>query len=408
MSEILFLAHRIPFPPDRGDKIRSHHILKALAKLAPVHVGCFMDDDADAAEEAELASVAASHCLVRRTRLVPVAALQALASGKPVSLPAFASSAMARYVAKVIAERPVSTLFVFSVQMAQYIPAGFAGRVVMDFVDVDSAKFESYAAQAGQPLRSIYAREGRLLRRFEERIARRADASLLVTPEEAALFARRVDRSDPPRIEALGNGIDAAFYDPAGMPIAPELVSGGPQIVFTGQMDYPPNIAAVQLFARQVMPAIRQKFSHARFHIVGRQPAPAVMALNGINGTAVQGRVPDVRPWLAGADLVVAPLTIARGVQNKVLEAMAMGRAVLCTTAAATGIGAKRGAEFAVADGADALAHEATILLGDQARRDEMGAAGRRFVLASCSWDSVLTRLPGLAGFPRRERRDAA
>jgi len=192
------------------------------------------------------------------------------------------------------------------------------------------------------------------------------------------------------------------------MPIAPELVSGGPQIVFTGQMDYPPNIAAVQLFARQVMPAIRQKFSHARFHIVGRQPAPAVMALNGINGTAVQGRVPDVRPWLAGVDLVVAPLTIARGVQNKVLEAMAMGRAVLCTTAAATGIGAKRGAEFAVADGADALAHEATILLGDQARRDEMGAAGRRFVLASCSWDSVLTRLPELAGFPRRERRDAA
>lgn len=409
MSEILFLAHRIPFPPDRGDKIRSHNLLKALARLAPVHVACFMDDDADAAEEANLAALAASHCLVRRTKPVPLAALEALASGRPVSLPAFASSRIDRYVADTTRNRPISTLFVFSVQMAQYIPDDFAGRVVMDFVDVDSAKFDAYAARASLPLRSIYAREGRLLSRFEERVARRADATLLVTPQEAALFRSRLaERRNPPRIEAVANGIDSAFFDPAGVAPAARMVEGGPQVVFTGQMDYPPNVAAVEMFSREVMPAILSAHPHARFHIVGREPSAAVRALDGLNGTAVQGRVPDVRPWLAGADLVVAPLTIARGVQNKVLEAMAMARPVLATTAAATGIPAMHGTDLAVTNGADALAKEAIRLLGDASARQAMGLSARRFVVENCSWNSVLAGLPDLVGLDRREQRDAA
>jgi sugar transferase (PEP-CTERM/EpsH1 system associated) len=408
MSEILFLAHRIPFPPDRGDKIRSHHILKALARLAPVHVACFMDDAADAAEEASLAALAASHCLVGRTKPVPLAALEAVATGKPVSIPAFASSRIARYVAETLRSRPISTLFVFSVQMAQYVPADFAGRVVMDFVDVDSAKFEAYAAKSAQPLRTLYAREARLLARFEETIARRAHVSLLVTPEEAALFASRIDQRDPPRIEALGNGIDAAFFDPAGRSAAPEMLAGGPQIVFTGQMDYPPNVEAVEFFAREVMPAILAVHPASQFQIVGREPAAAVLALDGVNGARVRGRVPDVRPWLAGADLVVAPLLTARGVQNKVLEAMAMARPVLCTSAAATGIAARNGSEFSVADGADALAQAALALLSDTAASAAMGGAARQFVISRCGWDAVLAGLPALAGFERRERRDAA
>ncbi|MEL0250937.1 MAG: glycosyltransferase, partial [Novosphingobium sp.] len=171
-----------------------------------------------------------------------------------------------------------------------------------------------------------------------------------------------------------------------------------PQLVFTGQMDYPPNIAAVDMFARQVMPRIRATFPQARFNIVGRAPTLAVKALEGLHGTRVTGAVIDVRPWLAGADLVVAPLTIARGVQNKVLEAMAMARPVLATPQAATGIAARDGHDMVVADGAEALAKAALSLLHDKVRAATIGHSARAFVVASCGWQGVLAPLAGLLG----------
>ncbi|MEL0250936.1 MAG: glycosyl transferase family 1, partial [Novosphingobium sp.] len=213
---VLFLAHRIPFPPDRGDKIRSCHILRHIAGLAPVHVACFADDEGDMGHEPDLAAVAVTHCLVRREKSLKIAGLEALASGKPVSLTAFRDSAIAAYVARTLAERPVSAIYVFSGQMAQYVPQDFAGRVVMDFVDVDSAKFEAYAAQARFPLNRLYVREARLLSQFEGSVARAVTASLLVTPEEAALFRERLSRGPVPRVLALCNGIDTDFYDPEG------------------------------------------------------------------------------------------------------------------------------------------------------------------------------------------------
>jgi sugar transferase (PEP-CTERM/EpsH1 system associated) len=398
MSEILFLAHRMPFPPDRGDKIRSHHLLRAIAALAPVHVACFGETDDDMAHEKELAMVAASHCLVRRTRSVSVAAIEALANGKPVSLTAFASHRIQRYIEKVLATRPISAIFVFSGQMAQYVPARFEGTFAMDFVDVDSAKFGAYRAGASLPAKLMYWREERLLRRFEERIARRATTSLLVTPEEAVVFVSRLKDPSRANVAALPNGIDATYYDPHGVSPAQDMLTGGPQIVFTGQMDYPPNVAAVTTFARSVMPRIRAVMPHARFHVVGRAPTPAVVALNGRDGCNVTGVVADVRPWLAGADLVVAPLEIARGVQNKVLEAMAMARPVLATTAAATGIPARDGVEIAVADGADHLAVRALELLRDPEMGMHMGMAARLMVVQRCSWAGVLAPLPHLLG----------
>jgi len=394
MSEILFLAHRIPFPADRGDKIRSNHLLHAIASRWPVHVGCLGDDAADMAQEGALAAVAASHCLVRRSTPLPLCALQALASGLPVSLTAFDSARLRRYVAETLATRPISAIFVFSGQMAQFVPASFAGRVVMDFVDVDSAKFEAYAQTGLLPRRWLYAREGRLMRRFEERTARRADCSLFITREEQALFETRLAASVAAEVRALGNGIDTALFDPACNTPAPELAGEGAHIVFTGQMDYPPNVAAVEHFALAVMPLIRAARSDAAFHVVGRAPTASVLALAGLNGTHVTGAVPDVRPWLAGADLVTAPLLIARGVQNKVLEAMAMARPVLLTSAAAAGIAARDGEHFAVADSAPSLAANALDLLGNPARAAAMGAAARRFVTEHCSWEQMLATLP--------------
>ncbi|MET3471859.1 sugar transferase (PEP-CTERM/EpsH1 system associated) [Novosphingobium sp. 1529] len=408
MGEILFLAHRIPFPPDRGDKIRSHHILKALAALAPVHVACLADNAQDMAHEAELAAVAASHCLVRRRGSLIGAGLSALLSGRPISLAAFASTRLARYVKQVLATRPISTIFVFSGQMAQYVPASFQGRVVMDFVDVDSAKFGQYGRRPGLGA-PVYLREAWLLRRYEARIARRATTSLLVSEAEADLLRSRLGQGPIPDVRALGNGIDTALFDPAGIPMAPELVMGGPQIVFTGQMDYPPNVEAVVTFARQVMPLIKGRFPGAQFNVVGRAPTAPVLALDGVNGTRVTGAVPDVRPWLAGADLVVVPLSLARGVQNKVLEAMAMARPVLLTPQAATGIAAVDGRDFAISPAdPEELAARAVGLLTDTIRADALGRAARAFVIAQCGWDRVLAPLPGLVGLDRRFGRRAA
>lgn len=396
MSEILFLAHRVPFPPDRGDKIRSNHLLRRIAEIAPVHVGALADDAADMAQEGELAAIAASHCLVRRSAPLPLAALAALGQGKPVSLAAFASTRLQRYVAQVLETRPIAAIFVFSGQMAQYVPAAFRGRVVMDFVDVDSAKFEAYAQTGALARRLLYAREARLMRRFEEATARRATASLFISREERALFESRLEQGSAPDVRALGNGIDTVFFDPAKALPAAELQSCGPNIVFTGQMDYPPNIEAVDLFTRKVMPRVLQVHSQARFAIVGRAPTAAVRALAGLNGTIVTGPVPDVRPWLAGADIVTAPLMIARGVQNKVLEAMAMARPVLLTPAAATGIDAADGQHFALAATPDALAARALALLADNPAATAMGAAARRYVIAECGWDRVLAPLRAL------------
>ncbi|MFN3469680.1 MAG: TIGR03087 family PEP-CTERM/XrtA system glycosyltransferase [Novosphingobium sp.] len=408
MNEVLFLAHRIPFPPDRGDKIRSCHILRHIAALAQVHVACFADDAADMAHEGELAAIAASHCLVMRGRSLMRAGAQALLAGKPVSLTAFADRQIAAYVARVLAERPIGAIYVFSGQMAQYVPADFAGRVVMDFVDVDSAKFEAYAADAAAPMRMLYRREARLLSRFESGVARRASVSLLVTDEEAELFGERLSSGPRPLIRSLGNGIDTGFFDPAAVETAEVAARSGPQITFTGQMDYPPNIAAVEMFARKVMPLIRRAFPDAGFSIVGRAPTAAVRALDGIGGTRVTGAVPDVRPWLAGADLVVAPLMIARGVQNKVLEAMAMARPVLATPAAATGIPARHDEQIVVAEGAEGLAQEAIRLLRDRTLADAIGRAARGFVLKECSWPGVLAPLGGLLGLTDAELPRAA
>ena len=410
-GEILFLAHRIPFPPDRGDKIRSHHILKALARLAPVHVGTFADDEQDHDPEAELALTAATYHIAHRNKPLAVAALQAMATRRPVSLPAFADSGLHTYVRETLARRPILTIYAFSSQMAQYIPAAFAGRVVMDFVDVDSAKFEAYSEQATQPLKTIYAREGRLLAAYEAEVARRADLSLLVTEEEAALFRSRLDPASRAAsdVRALGNGIDCNKFSATFVNPAPELAhSPGPHLLFTGQMDYPPNVAAVVRFATRIMPAIRERIPEAQFHIVGRKPVGAVAALDGHAGTRVWGMVEDTRTWLAGADLVVAPLEIARGVQNKVLEAMSMSRPVLLSPGAATGIAARDGMELAIADSDEAFVARALALLAAPDDRAAMGLAARLFITDHQSWPAMLANLPEIAAITRPCVRDAA
>jgi sugar transferase (PEP-CTERM/EpsH1 system associated) len=408
MGEILFLAHRIPFPPDRGDKIRSHNVLKALAALAPVHLGCFADDAADHACEGEMAALAASHLLLARGKSLPRAGIEALVGGLPLSLTAFRDPRMTRWVEGVLKSRPIETIFVFSGQMAQYVPDSFRGRVIVDLVDVDSAKFEAYGAM-GRGFRSwMERREGRLLRAEEARIARRADRTLLVSKAEAALFAARLD-DRACTVEAMGNGIDSALFAPTGVAPEPRMAAiSGPRFVFTGQMDYAPNIAAVERAITRVLPLVRARCPDASLHVVGRNPPPSLLARHGREGVHVWGRVEDIRPWLTAADMALVPLEIARGVQNKVLEAMAMELPVVLSPGAATGIEAEDGRHFVVAESDAALADAVIALAEDRDRRHAMGQAARAWICAHASWESALAVLPRMIGMEKESLIDAA
>lgn len=383
-SDILFLAHRLPWPPDRGDRIRSWHVLNALAKIAPVHVVTPIEDERERHHIAAVAAVAASVTVHRRRTSKVAALVGALASGQPASVAAFRVPQLAAKVQPLIAEHGISTIYAFSGQMAAYVPTDFDGRFVMDFVDVDSAKFEALGKRMWGLGGWVMRREARTLHAFEIAAARRADTVLFVSLAEAELFRARTGLT----AEVVENGVDAAHFAPGAVEPAD---APHPLIVFTGQMDYAPNVEAVTGFVRDVMPSLPT----ATFAIVGRAPTAAVKALAAPN-VIVTGEVPDTRPWLAAADVVVAPLALARGIQNKVLEAMAMGKAVVASPAAAEGIDAEVGAELLVAETAAAQAAVIGALLTDPLHARAIGTAARDRVRARYSWEARLAPLAEL------------
>ncbi len=409
---LLFLAHRLPFPPDRGDKIRSFHILQYLAKRMPVHLVAFAEDEAP--PPPAFTDMLASCTIVTRRKSQARAAVEALATGRPVSLAAFHSRELARAVAQVRQRHVIRATFVFSGQMAQYLVPG--EPAIMDFVDVDSAKFAGYAEDATGPMRWMMRREARLLGAFERDVAARVSASLFVSDAEAALFRAGGAQG---RVLAVENGIDSVTFDPAaavaplpereGPGVGPEthhasakvqptpnpsLPGRGapPLIVFTGQMDYRPNIDAVTWFARDILPLVRRRHP-ARFAIVGRAPTAAVQALAS-ETVVVTGAVDDVRGWLAAADVCVAPLKLARGIQNKVLEAMAMARPVVASAAAAEGI--DHADTIRVADDAESFAKQIGDLLDDPTIASQLGSSARTQVIARYGWNARLAPLDAL------------
>jgi polysaccharide biosynthesis protein PslH len=376
MGDILFLAHRLPYPPDRGDRIRSWHVLQALVKLAPVHVVALIEDEADRQHVPMVESIAAGVLVERRNPSRTNAVLRALASGKPASVAAFDHALLRATVKEFVGGAAIDTIYAFSGQMAQYVPHDFRGRFIMDFVDMDSAKFAALGGFANR-------REAKRLKAFETATARRADVSLFVSDAEAALFTR--ETGCPASV--LGNGIDLGHF---ALDVVAPVAASHPLIVFTGQMDYAPNIEAVTVFARNVLPRI----PNATFAIVGRAPSAAVTALAS-ERVIVAGEVADTRPWLAAADVVVAPLKIARGIQNKVLEAMAMGKAVVASSGAAQGVDAVDGRDLIVADDpADAI----VALLRDPEQVRRIGLSARALMVARYSWDAQMAPLAGFVG----------
>ena len=391
MANVLFLVHRLPYPPNKGDKVRSYHLLKHLVARHQVFLGTFVDDPDD---EVHLPKVRAMCAGMYATRLRPrwakVRSLTGLMTGDALGLGYYRDAGMKAWVGGLQATTKMDATVVFSSTMAQYAPESGRGRVptlLVDFVDLDSAKWVQYAERHSWPLSWVYAREGRLLLAYERTLAARAQRSFFVTQKETDLFRLAAPECGD-AVEAMGNGVDAEYFAPQPDRQSP-YPTGEIPLVFTGAMDYWPNVDAVCWFAADVLPALRKSWPGLRFYVVGRSPTPEVQLLAS-DAVVVTGTVPDVRPYLQFAAAVVAPMRVARGVQNKILEAMAMARPVVAASGCVDAIDVVCDEELVAADSAEDYEAAVRGLLSDSDLAGRIGLAGRKRVLEHYSWSAHL------------------
>lgn len=396
MGNLLYLVHRLPYPPNKGDKVRSYHLLKHLTRQHRVFLGTFVDDPAD---EAYVDTVRRLCPDLMAARLHPpwakLRSLKGLLTHQALGLQYYRHAGLQTWVNEVLAAHQIDAVVIFSSVMAQYVAAQSASGGppwLVDFVDVDSAKWTQYAANHRWPMSWLYRREGERLLAYEQSVALRAQRSFFVTPQETALFARLAPACAD-RVASMSNGVDADLFAPdPRLPSPFEATAGAADLaplVFTGAMDYWPNIDAVSWFVQAIFPALQAVWPGLRFYIVGRSPTPAVQALASAS-VVVTGTVADVRPYLQHASVVVAPLRVARGVQNKILEAMAMARPVVASRACVEVIDAVAEEELLSAHTADDFIDQISALLRTPERWALIGQAARQRVLDHYSWSAHL------------------
>jgi sugar transferase (PEP-CTERM/EpsH1 system associated) len=389
--KVLFLCHRIPYPPDKGDKIRAFHELRAMAAVHEVDLFTLADQPGDMACRKALLHYC-RHVTV--ARLAPVMgrlrALPFLLTRRALTLPYFYSAELAAAIRSALQTRSYDRIFVYCSAMAQYVEHVEGIPIMIDMVDVDSDKWAQYAAFGKFPFSAIYRREGNALRRYEREICARSSCVVVTTEQEAQLL-RQV--ADFVTVHVVPNGVDTAYFDAAVAPLEHTGEQTVPTVIFTGDMSYFPNQEAVTFFAHQVLPLIRRSIAGARFLIVGRNPGKKVLQLRKLAGVEVTGFVPDVRPYLAKAHVAVAPFSIAAGIQNKILEAMAYGLPVVATSRTTTGLSPEVGRLVATGDTAQELSSEIVALLRDPQLAARKGIEGRQGVTAVYKWESSLERL---------------
>lgn len=398
MKDLLFLAHRIPYPPNKGDKIRSYHFLKYLSSEYAVHLGAFIDEPKDWQYTDKLDELCVeTHFLGLNPLQAKIKSVQGLLMGQALSLPYYKSQAMQEWVEHTIKTYSIKKVLIFSSVMAQFISPEFQHQneidMIVDFVDVDSDKWRQYAAKKQGLARWIYQREAKYLFKYEQKIAEQSKISVFVSEQEAALF-KALASSLSEKIGHINNGVDTDFFSPE-QAFASPYRDDEQVLVFTGAMDYWANVDAVTWFATVVFPQIIKNHPKAKFYIVGSKPTKEVEALASHNNIVVTGAVDDVRPYVAHAALAVAPLRIARGIQNKVLEAMAMGKYVLATSAAMEGIPYDESLAVSVGDDEDVMVKQLDRLL-----RSDHGVitsnANRNFVKVNFSWEQNVNQLAAL------------
>ncbi len=388
--KLLYLVHRMPYPPNKGDKVPSYHLLRHLCSQHEVFLGTFIDDPED---EAHIATVKGwcrdAHFARLNPKLARWKSLQGLLTGEPLGLPYYRESGLRQWVRQAVDRHQIDGVLVFSSTMAQYAE-GLGLPIWVDFVDLDSAKWTAYASQHRWPLSWLYAREGRELLRYERRVAALAQASFFVTEAECELF-RAAAPEVAERVLPLCNGVDADFFSPDEARPSP-FPAGIVPLVFTGAMDYWPNVDAVTWFVQDMLPRLKAEWPAIKFYIVGRSPVAAVKALAGVD-VEVTGTVPDVRPYLQHAAAVVAPLRLARGIQNKVLEAMAMAKPVVAAAPCVRAIDGCRGDELISADSVDDYVRTLSHWIAHPDQADSVGRAARAHVLHGFAWPARLAPL---------------
>lgn len=396
MANVLLLVHRLPYPPNKGDKVRSYHLLKHLAKSHRVFLGTFVDDPADEVHVETVRRLCFGlHAAKLKPTVQKVRSLAGILTGQALSLTYYLNRGLKAWVGDVFAKQKIDAVVVFSSAMGQYVPSSTESTLLVDFVDVDSAKWTQYAPNHRWPLSWVYRREGQKLLAYERKLALQSNRSFFVTDSEVQLFNQASPESTD-KVEVMCNGVDSDYFSPDPQrqnPYKANLEGAAhPVVVFTGAMDYWPNVDAVTWFVNDILPILRASHPGLQFFIVGRSPTADVAALAGHDVT-VTGTVDDVRPYLQYADAVVAPLRLARGIQNKILEAMAMSRPVVASVSCVQAISALQDNEVLQATTAQEFALQVQALLGSPLQREQMGLAGRQRVLNDYSWSAHLGKI---------------
>ncbi|MBL7048839.1 MAG: TIGR03087 family PEP-CTERM/XrtA system glycosyltransferase [Nitrospira sp.] len=394
-KNVLFICHRVPYPPNKGDKIRSYNILKFLSERYNVYLAFMVDDKRDLDGLHNLEHFAKEYFYdVINPRWKKLVSITAFASSQPISVPYFYSRLLQNSIDKLLAKQTIDIVFCFSSPTAEYVfrSKHYHGNLrtakwIMDLVDVDSYKWKQYSEVSNFPMNWIYSLEAKYLLNYEKRIASEFKQLVLATEAEKTLFGSYglIDN-----VHAVGNGVDFNFFSPL---YQTSIVTNTPVIIFTGVMDYRANIDGVKWFVDSIFPEIQNRIPEITFYIVGKQPSAEIRALASQKGIVVTGFVEDVRDYYAAADVCLVPLQIARGIQNKVLEAMAMGKAVVCTPQALEGISAIPGSDVLIEENENAFADSVIKLLLDKPYRLEMGKSARRCIEDHYSWETNLNKL---------------
>ncbi len=389
--QILYLAHRIPYPPNKGEKTRCFHQLQFLSAKHSIDLFCFADSDVEAKGSKALGAFCRSvHVETLLPRTGYVRSATRLLGHLPASVAYYDSPAMHKIVQKAILATNYDLIFVYCSSMAQFIPLPAKAPVVIDFVDADSAKWSQYARAGSFPSSWLYAREGDSLARYEKKVAEEFNLSIVTTPLEAI----DLGGGGCPSVEVIPNGVQPPQMHDVPQP-PKEIQQSQPYALFVGTMSYRPNVDAVVYFAEEIFPLVQKTHPELRFLIVGRDPTPAVRNLARRPGVVVTGGVPDVHSYLAGAAVTVAPFRIAQGVQNKVLEALVAGVPVVLTSRPARAVGRQVEEILLVADSPQEFAGKVqSVLENPEFRRRSMQAAPKLQELLA--WEPSLARLEEL------------
>jgi len=392
MKKLLYLVHRLPFPPNKGDKIASFNLLKFLSTKYSIYLGCFIDDEVDWQYVDELKKYCEDSCVVGlNPKYSKIMSLRGIFTGEALSLPYYRNTQLQTWADNTIQKEQIESVLIFSGVMAQYVShmLPLKGHAVLDLVDVDSDKWKLYAEDHIWPLSWLYLRESKKLLAYEAEMAAKFDATVFVSEKEADFFKELVPRVAD-KVVFRVHGVDSQYFDPSLVYSSPYPIDT-PIFVFAGAMDYWPNIHAAIWFAEEIFPKIKQKIHNACFYIVGMNPSDDVLKLVEISGVYVTGSVDDIRPYIACATISVAPLRIARGIQNKVLEAMAMGKPILATKNALNGIRSFDEFSPVIAETVEEMVEGALTLLNNTEDNQ-----ARQCVLEHYNWDTNLRRVDGL------------